>query len=415
MDVETEVASHYTHADLTATVLAALRGAGRDLDALTTADLAPVDEFHLGWHPQTVDFAARLAFPPGTRLLDIGAGVGGPARTFAEAHGCDVTGIDLTPAFVAAATELSARTGLAARTRFVAGSALDLPFEDASFDAATLIHVGMNIADKPRLFAEARRVLRPGATFALYEVMRDRRRPAPPAAALGRDRGHELRRDPRHLPLPPRRRRLPPHRRARPHRLRPRAGPEDAREASPPKAPRSSASTSSSAPPPPTAWAASSPASSRASSPRSRWSPPPPDAKGQRRASAFRTPTRGRLRARSGRLSDRSGPPARESAARQADALRRPGRSPERVSAEAKGLSARATPAIRARLPRAGAESRLPPGGQARADLPTVKSAKCRRRGRPPDASAPATVPRTRTSSPRCRRGGSGRRPDHAL
>ena len=179
MDVETEVASHYTHADLTATVLAALRGAGRDLDALTTADLAPVDEFHLGWHPQTVDFAARLAFPPGTRLLDIGSGVGGPARTFAETHGCDVTGIDLTPAFVAAATELSARTGLAARTRFVAGSALDLPFEDASFDAATLMHVGMNIADKPRLFAEARRVLRPGATFALYEVMRAADGPLP--------------------------------------------------------------------------------------------------------------------------------------------------------------------------------------------------------------------------------------------
>lgn len=172
MDVEKEVARHYTHADLTGSVLAALRGAGHDLDRLTTADLAPVDEFHLGWHPQTVGLATRLAFPPGTRLLDIGAGIGGPARHFAEAHGCSVTGIDLTPAFVAAATELSARTGLADKTRFVEGSALSLPFADASFDAATLIHVGMNIADKPRLFAEARRVLVPGGTFALYEVMR---------------------------------------------------------------------------------------------------------------------------------------------------------------------------------------------------------------------------------------------------
>jgi ubiquinone/menaquinone biosynthesis C-methylase UbiE len=179
MDVEAEVARHYTHSDLTGTVLAALREAGRDLEALTTADLAPVDEFHLGWHPQTVAFATRLALPAGARLLDIGSGVGGPARHFAEKHGCTVTGIDLTPAFVAAATELSARAGLAGSTRFVEGSALDLPFEDASFDAATLIHVGMNIADKPRLFAEARRALVPGGTFALFEVMRSGEGPLP--------------------------------------------------------------------------------------------------------------------------------------------------------------------------------------------------------------------------------------------
>jgi ubiquinone/menaquinone biosynthesis C-methylase UbiE len=179
MEIESEVARHYTHSDLTSTVLAALRESGRDLDALTTADLAPVDEFHMGWRPQTVDFAARLAFPPGARLLDIGSGVGGPARYFAEKCGCTVTGVDLTPAFVAAATELSARTGLAGRTRFVEGSALALPFEDASFDAALLIHVGMNIADKPRLFAEARRVLVQGGTFAVYDVMRTGDGPLP--------------------------------------------------------------------------------------------------------------------------------------------------------------------------------------------------------------------------------------------
>ena len=179
MDIEAEIARHYTRSDLTGAVLRALRDAGHDLDAITTADLAPVDEFHLGWHPQTVDLAGRLGFPPGTRLLDIGSGVGGPARYFAEKCGCIVTGIDVTPAFVAAATELSARTGLAENTRFVSGSALDLPFDDAAFDAATLMHVGMNIADKARLFAEVRRVLRPGATFALYEVMRTGEGPLP--------------------------------------------------------------------------------------------------------------------------------------------------------------------------------------------------------------------------------------------
>ena len=90
-----------------------------------------------------------------------------------------MTGIDLTPGFVAAASELSARAGLADRARFVAGSALDLPFADASFDAATLMHVGMNIADKARLFAEVRRVLRPGGTFGVYEVMRTGDGPLP--------------------------------------------------------------------------------------------------------------------------------------------------------------------------------------------------------------------------------------------
>jgi SAM-dependent methyltransferase len=172
MDVETEVAQHYIHSDLTETVLAAPRDAGRDLEALTTVDLAPIDEFHLGWHPQTVAFADQLALPPGTALLDVGSGVGGPARYFAEARGCIVTGIDLTPGFVDAAKELTERTGLADRARFVTGSALALPFADASFDAATLMHVGMNVADKATLFAEVHRVLRSGGIFGVYEVMR---------------------------------------------------------------------------------------------------------------------------------------------------------------------------------------------------------------------------------------------------
>jgi ubiquinone/menaquinone biosynthesis C-methylase UbiE len=73
----------------------------------------------------------------------------------------------------------AARTRSADRTRFVEGSALDLPFEDASFDAATLFHVGMNIADKARLFAEARHTLRRGGTFAVYEVMRKGQGPLP--------------------------------------------------------------------------------------------------------------------------------------------------------------------------------------------------------------------------------------------
>jgi SAM-dependent methyltransferase len=171
MDVEGEVARHYAQPDLTRTVLDALRSLGKDLDALDPADLSPVDEFHSGWAPLTVELAKTLGLDAGTRVLDVGSGIGGPARYFARTFGCDVTGIDLTPAFVELAGDLTARCGLADRVRFVAGSALAMPFEDGCFDVATMNHVGMNIGDKPRLFAEVRRVLRPGGRFVVYDLM----------------------------------------------------------------------------------------------------------------------------------------------------------------------------------------------------------------------------------------------------
>jgi SAM-dependent methyltransferase len=172
MDVEGEVARHYAQSELTRTVLEALRAAGKDLDALDAADLSSVDEFHTGWAPQTVEMAKTLGLAPGVEVLDVGSGIGGPARYFARAYDADVTGVDLTPAFVELASDLTARTGLADRVRFVEGSALDLPFEDGRFDLATMNHVGMNIADKARVFAEVRRVLRPGGRFVVYDLMR---------------------------------------------------------------------------------------------------------------------------------------------------------------------------------------------------------------------------------------------------
>jgi SAM-dependent methyltransferase len=172
MGSEEAVVRHYARGGLEAAIMQALEGAGVDTVRLTRADLHAVDEFHMGWHAATEGLGRALRLAPGTALLDVGSGLGGPARHFAEAHGCDVTGLDLTPDFVAAATGLTRRTGLADRVRFVEGSALAMPFEDGRFDAASLIHVGMNIADKPRLFAEIRRVLRPGGRLAVYDLMR---------------------------------------------------------------------------------------------------------------------------------------------------------------------------------------------------------------------------------------------------
>lgn len=171
-DIEKIVASHYGHGSLLAAILGALKASGKDVERLSTADLISIDEFHLGWRAATVELANDLAFPVGASIIDLGSGLGGPARYFAEARGCDVTGVDLTNEFVEIATELTRRCGLSARARFHQGSALSLPFADHSFDGATMLHVGMNIQDKASLFAEARRVLARGARFGIYDVMR---------------------------------------------------------------------------------------------------------------------------------------------------------------------------------------------------------------------------------------------------
>ncbi|MGG6896862.1 MULTISPECIES: class I SAM-dependent methyltransferase [Rhizobium] len=174
MSTEEKVASHYTHGSLETAILQILSTSGKDIDNLRLRDLAGVDEFHLGRHAATVEFALDLDLSAGLRLADIGSGLGGPARHFADSYGCAVSGIDLTEEFVQVAKSLTALCGLADLVSFRQGSALDLPFESGSFDRTTLIHVGMNIEDKARLFAEIRRILKPGGRFGLYEIMQMR-------------------------------------------------------------------------------------------------------------------------------------------------------------------------------------------------------------------------------------------------
>ena len=172
MTVEQKVSQHYTHGSLETAILDALTKSGKDVERLTSADLMHADEFHLGWRAATVELGKALKLTPQMRLLDVGSGIGGPARYFAEMSGCRVRGVDLTEEFVAVANSLTRRVGLSDRVTFKQASALSLPFKDAEFDAATLIHVGMNIADKAQLFSEVRRVLKNGAVFGIYEVMR---------------------------------------------------------------------------------------------------------------------------------------------------------------------------------------------------------------------------------------------------
>jgi MPBQ/MSBQ methyltransferase len=172
MDAEDLVREHYSGADFEARVLDALRAAGLDPDALHSADLAGLDQLHAGFGPATEHLLDALSLSPGLRLLDVGCGVGGPARMAAARHACRVTGIDLSPDFVDLARSLTQRVGLADQVTFDLGSATSLPYPDASFDRAMLNHVGMNIAEKATVFAEVHRVLGPDGGLAVYEQMR---------------------------------------------------------------------------------------------------------------------------------------------------------------------------------------------------------------------------------------------------
>ena len=172
MEIEQAVARHYAHGSLEETILEALAAAGKDVNRLAPKDLAPVDEFHVGGRQATVAFADQFGLRPGMRLLDVGCGLGGAARYFAHEHGCHVAGIDLSGEYVDVANALAARVGLGERVSCKAGSALALPFAPGHFDGAYMFHVGMNIENKARLFAEVHRVLAPAGVFGIYDVMR---------------------------------------------------------------------------------------------------------------------------------------------------------------------------------------------------------------------------------------------------
>ena len=168
----TDVEKHYSESEsLVDAIAASLRAAGIDPERVSTADLAPVDEFHIRGRTATLALADAMGVDADTSVLDIGSGLGGAARTLAEVYGCSVTGIDLTPSFCAAAGELSRWTGLDDRTTFRVADACALPFDDDTFDAAMTIHAVMNIADKSAVFREARRVLKGGGMFATYDVL----------------------------------------------------------------------------------------------------------------------------------------------------------------------------------------------------------------------------------------------------
>ena len=165
------VVARYGMGDMVARVEAALEQAGFGDGPIPWDVLAPLDQFHVGGWAATLALAEKLGVASGSRVLDVGCGLGGPARHLAASFGCAVEGIDLSGPLVEIATMLTRRTGLADRVHHQVADACQLAFPPESFDLAWTQHVAMNIADRQTLYAGVHRVLRPGGRFAIYDVV----------------------------------------------------------------------------------------------------------------------------------------------------------------------------------------------------------------------------------------------------
>lgn len=169
--INTHIKNHYTKAQLFEDILERLKLQGIDPGSITRSDLSGVDEFHVRGAEVSREIAKEINLN-GSRVLDVGCGIGGPARMLADEFNCEVTGIDLSHEFILTARKLSALIGLSDKTEFIQGDALELPFENGSFDVAWTQHVQMNIGDKSGFYSEISRVLTGNGTFVYYDIFR---------------------------------------------------------------------------------------------------------------------------------------------------------------------------------------------------------------------------------------------------
>lgn len=171
MEQTSAVTAHYDHAALADALLARLQRHGIDRDAVTLEHLAALDQMHVRGHEATLELLDALEIRKRMKVLDLGAGIGGPARVLASRHQASVTALDLTPALCEANRALNKLVGLSRRIAVVEGDATQLPFEDASFDRAITIHASMNIERKRTMYREVHRVLKPGGRFGFYDIV----------------------------------------------------------------------------------------------------------------------------------------------------------------------------------------------------------------------------------------------------
>jgi SAM-dependent methyltransferase len=165
------VRDHYRATGLTQRLKTELAALGPEDQRLTPQQLGPLDQFHTGGLAATAELARLAGVNADASVLDVGSGVGGPARLLAATYGCRVMGVDLSEPFVDAARYLTERTGQTGQVSFQTANALELPFDAGRFNVVLLQHVAMNISERARLYREIRRVLKPGGRFVTFDVV----------------------------------------------------------------------------------------------------------------------------------------------------------------------------------------------------------------------------------------------------
>jgi sarcosine/dimethylglycine N-methyltransferase len=171
IDVLDGVRDHYRATGLTERLKTALAALGPEDQQFTPQQLASLDQFHTRGLAATAELGKLAGVTAGMSVLDVGSGVGGPARFLAATYGCQVAGVDLSEPFVDAARYLTERTGQSGQVSFETASALELPFDAGRFDVVLLQHVAMNIFNRALLYREIRRVLKSGSRFATFDVV----------------------------------------------------------------------------------------------------------------------------------------------------------------------------------------------------------------------------------------------------
>ncbi|KAB2842929.1 MAG: methyltransferase domain-containing protein [Melioribacteraceae bacterium] len=171
MSYEKAVEEHYLHGRLLDTIQESINKLGKIGNSVTIEDLAPVDEFHIGGRTATRNFLDQFDYSDKEHILDVGCGLGGASRYIADKYNIRVTGIDLTQEYIITGNALSRWVNLDTKINLQHGSALSMPFQANTFDGAYMMHVGMNIENKLKLFKEIYRVLRPGSFLGVYDVM----------------------------------------------------------------------------------------------------------------------------------------------------------------------------------------------------------------------------------------------------
>ena len=161
---------HYGQPDLPGKIRLAFERLGLGSGQVTRENLTDLDEIHIRGREATLEFGRTAGLGPGQRVLDVGCGLGGPARTLAAEFGCEVVGLEIVEEFCRAAVMLTEWVGLSDRVTIREGDMRTMPFADASFDRVFSLHTLMNVNEKAAVFREVRRVLIPGGVFGLYEV-----------------------------------------------------------------------------------------------------------------------------------------------------------------------------------------------------------------------------------------------------